>query len=495
MCAPTGKGMYIYGKCDTGSHTRMQGSFRHHNRKRLIGELLDTQAITGDHLLTAEVHENEEDKIRNLVIALHSCYLKALNNNNQKIKSEIKNIFNLGTSDNNINLYKEIEEITATRDPQNAYIPVWLSDQTKKLYFIDLATLTFMGIRVMALIDARSFQDVFDVVKVASRKIVDENDTRMYSNPDSMKNVVERFKSIEEKDRRHVFLRLILAIGNMFPKLMSFKNIMTENDLPSMLQGGIIRSNVIDAVNKLAEEPKLEARPRHPLNEKDEEYAIAVKGNAVNTSLSVVWSPDMKEGIDNYDQEQFAGILWKVIENYVAQFTKKYWEDGHLNRGSLDKQRSELGKSITMIRKELKDIWYGTFNWSVTPEVQGIEYEILYRLSRSEGNRNCAISKTATKEGDAIIRFMRHDKAIMPAFAAAVGKRLLTERIISRGRTSIVEHHRSVKWAETAFATLKQLDPIAAYKASQQQEGDGDRAENGMRRRRDGPYPMLIGAI
>lgn len=475
----------------------MQGSFRNHNRKRLIGELLDAQVLTADHLLTTDIGSNEEDKIRNLVILLHNHYCIRLKNIARA--SPAFNIVN--TTINGMNdgkLYKndvinqalQKLRVDLVQDVTYGEIPIWFSDQTKKLYLVDANVLSFMGIRVMALIDARSSQDILNMVKDTSTKIVNEADAV----PDSSEyKFIKWFRSIEERNRVHAFLRLLLAVGNMFPKHMSFRKVMTDNDLPEMLREGRVPSNVVDAINKIVEqEHPLEPRDRPPGHDEDEEYAIAVKGNAVNTNLSVVWSPQLKDGIDNYDQEQFAGILWKVIENYVGEFTKKYWAEGNLNRGTLDQQKRDLGNSITSIRKELKDIWYGTFQWSITPEVQGVEYEILYRLTRSGGDRNCAIAKEAAEEGDAIIRFMRHDKRIMPAFAAAVGKRLLTERIISRGRTSIVEHHRSVKWSETTFATLQQLNPIMAYKAFRD---SNDRQGGGADRRPRGVYPMLVDAI
>lgn len=42
------------------------------------------------------------------------------------------------------------------------------------------------------------------------------------------------------------------------------------------------------------------------------------------------------------------------------------------------------------------------------------------------------------------------------AFAAAVGKRLFSERL-SSGQKQIIEHHRAVQWAENAYISLVQL--------------------------------------
>lgn len=40
------------------------------------------------------------------------------------------------------------------------------------------------------------------------------------------------------------------------------------------------------------------------------------------------------------------------------------------------------------------------------------------------------------------------------AFASAVGKRFLTSRIGGNNKTAIIDHHRSVQWAEKEFAIL-----------------------------------------
>lgn len=42
-------------------------------------------------------------------------------------------------------------------------------------------------------------------------------------------------------------------------------------------------------------------------------------------------------------------------------------------------------------------------------------------------------------------------------FAAAVGKRMISERTISTGKNSIMEHHRTVQWAEKEYIALLQL--------------------------------------
>ena len=43
------------------------------------------------------------------------------------------------------------------------------------------------------------------------------------------------------------------------------------------------------------------------------------------------------------------------------------------------------------------------------------------------------------------------------AFASAVGKRHFSERLNSTGKAAIIEHHRSVQWAEKEYMQLLEL--------------------------------------
>jgi hypothetical protein len=44
--------------------------------------------------------------------------------------------------------------------------------------------------------------------------------------------------------------------------------------------------------------------------------------------------------------------------------------------------------------------------------------------------------------------------ALRYSFAAAVGKRLYSERMTSTSKTAIIEHHRSVQWSEKEYINL-----------------------------------------
>lgn len=50
--------------------------------------------------------------------------------------------------------------------------------------------------------------------------------------------------------------------------------------------------------------------------------------------------------------------------------------------------------------------------------------------------------------------YFRRTPGLRELFAAAVGKRMMSERLISTARGSILEHHRSADWAEKAYSNL-----------------------------------------
>ena len=49
------------------------------------------------------------------------------------------------------------------------------------------------------------------------------------------------------------------------------------------------------------------------------------------------------------------------------------------------------------------------------------------------------------------------------AFAAAVGKRFYSERVASTAKTAIIEHHRSVNWAQNEYMNLSNIVQVSAW--------------------------------
>ena len=66
----------------------------------------------------------------------------------------------------------------------------------------------------------------------------------------------------------------------------------------------------------------------------------------------------------------------------------------------------------------------------------------------------CSIWKKRLCIFNCHVKSFRRNEALRYAFAAAVAKRLFSERMTSTNKTSIIEHHRSVGWAEKEYINL-----------------------------------------
>lgn len=124
-------------------------------------------------------------------------------------------------------------------------------------------------------------------------------------------------------------------------------------------------------------------------------------------------------------------------------------------------KKDDLADSMILllktIKQQMREIWHDSQNFGVSNEVFMVEVEVIHRLI-SDGLLSFLQSgrfKGLTVES--LIRFMRRDEKFRYQFASTVGKRMLSERIISRGRTSIIEHHRSVNWGEREYVALHRM--------------------------------------
>ena len=183
------------------------------------------------------------------------------------------------------------------------------------------------------------------------------------------------------------------------------------------------------------------------------QYASLVKGNLTNSSMSVVWQPTVGGGIDTIDQEQFSTVMWSGIEKFVTKYVETNMRDLSRDKNTAERAGRRLAERIAMVRSQMKDIWYRTFQYSVSSEVNAIEHDIVQRAEREMNKQEWNSNDIQMFIND----FLRMDRRYKNVFAAAVGKRLLTQRLISRGRTSIMEHHRSVNWAESAYQVYRRV--------------------------------------
>jgi hypothetical protein len=96
----------------------------------------------------------------------------------------------------------------------------------------------------------------------------------------------------------------------------------------------------------------------------------------------------------------------------------------------------------------MKHVWTDAMNLGVSNEVFMVEVEVIQRLVLDQ-----AISLQGLDLAH-VARGLRRSSVFKYQFAQTVGKRMLTERLISRGRTSIIEHHRSVNWGEREYKAM-----------------------------------------
>lgn len=189
----------------------------------------------------------------------------------------------------------------------------------------------------------------------------------------------------------------------------------------------------------------------HP-NRKDEEYAKFVKGAMVNGSISVVWTPADEMENSKIDDESFTDVMWTYLRGYV----KKLGAESVGDEGR-DPSRNYLANMIKKVKSQMKHVWSDAQNFGVSNEVFMVEVEVVHRLLTDRALTRPPAGGGVSHWIEDCIRFMRRDDRIRYQFASCVGKRILTERVISRGRTSIIEHHRSVSWGEREYKALYTL--------------------------------------
>jgi hypothetical protein len=198
--------------------------------------------------------------------------------------------------------------------------------------------------------------------------------------------------------------------------------------------GGVELQGWLDAY--LLKSSQIELGPSDPSensNSADEEYARMVKGAAVNSSMDVVWRPLDEDTHSKIDDDSFNSVMWGYLQGYVKRLLEKETMEDMV----ADPSRRQLAQLVRKVKDQMKHVWNDALNFGISKEVFMVEVEVFQRL-RQDG-----LLSNALLVGNAI-RFMRRDADVRYQFAATVGKRLLTERLIARGRTSIVEHHRYV---------------------------------------------------
>jgi hypothetical protein len=182
----------------------------------------------------------------------------------------------------------------------------------------------------------------------------------------------------------------------------------------------------------------------------DLEYAKLVKGALINVNLRVVWgSADPFASADT--EARLSKQIWDSVKPYVSAFIKRKFE---LNPSLTTFTATEVAQEYVRARKLFSNILLEHNHFTVCKEVEMVEFEVIYRLS-NDGVFPWLVNGKPTDGLDVItlVRALRWS-SFKHQFAAVVGKRMMTERLIQSGRTNIVEHHRSSAWAEREYVGM-----------------------------------------
>lgn len=102
-------------------------------------------------------------------------------------------------------------------------------------------------------------------------------------------------------------------------------------------------------------------------------------------------------------------------------------------------------------KKIMKEVWEKSKSYRISDKVHMVEVELLQRLKRDDAFPWVDSDKIHTLQA---CFFLRRHEAFRYAFAAAVGKRFYTVRLSGLQKGNIIDHQRSVQWAETEYRTL-----------------------------------------
>jgi hypothetical protein len=182
----------------------------------------------------------------------------------------------------------------------------------------------------------------------------------------------------------------------------------------------------------------------------DAYYAKLVKGAAVNVAMKLVWVPDDEDEHSRLDKDAYQKIMWDVMNSVFNGVSK---DEAMVLKGDV-----VYNTAIQMreIKRALTDVWEEAKNFRISNEVHMTEISVLERLCR-DGVFHWLHARNVQEHRMRVCFMMRRSPSLRYAFASVVGKRFLSERIISANRVQIIEHHRTVSWAEREYMALVEL--------------------------------------
>jgi hypothetical protein len=224
-------------------------------------------------------------------------------------------------------------------------------------------------------------------------------------------------------------------------------------------------------------------------------YANLVHGASVRTPLQEIWCPHNEMEHSLRDSEEFFRVMWKGLQEVLEDSIERL-PDGS-SAADVTNAFIESIRNVKEAKKIMKEMWEKTKSYRVSDKVHMMEIQILQRMKQdgcfpwindpsicstagrmgAQGSNGAAAASAFPFGGGAddadgeeyenggvtmmtplhMCFFLRRHTLFCSTFAAAVGKRLYTERLSGLQKGTILDHNRSVKWSETEYCSLVQL--------------------------------------
>lgn len=166
-------------------------------------------------------------------------------------------------------------------------------------------------------------------------------------------------------------------------------------------------------------------------------------------SMKLVWVPDDEDEHSRLDKESYGKIMWKVMDKIFAQLQST----STMNTGEMIYSTAVLMRDV---KRALTNVWEEAKSFRISNEVHMVESSVLDRLGR-DGLFPWVRDPKLEGYKFYMCLAMRRDKVFQYGFASVVGKRYLSERIISANRVQIIDHHRTTSWAEREYLSFANL--------------------------------------
>lgn len=205
---------------------------------------------------------------------------------------------------------------------------------------------------------------------------------------------------------------------------------------------------------------------QHKALQADHLYANLLQGAASNgLDMRAIWVPNNEFEHTNMDAASFASLVWKTLAEKQPELLQGSFSDRPVvNSGfgmgtvGIPYQRyegtlAETTRQMKAIKNIMYDAWQNSSKFRVSNIVVMSETYILRRL-QADGVLHSIFDNRDMLE---VIFLFRRRPELRYAFSAAVGKRLLSETLVTRAKRSQMEHSRAVAWAEKEYYALYQL--------------------------------------